>query len=172
MLCLLQPLSSWWIGQYSSWLGHHQETLQNCVHLCINALSNPELIQSASIALKELTMENRMHMSKYLNDIFPIIKVKNLNQSERTAFTLLLPSLVLVDCAGECPCATEWSHSLRGHYWLHSLGISIEDCHRSSEHTSRSRSEQITRLSIRHIFRSGSSEDQTHKIIMFLCPSI
>jgi hypothetical protein len=62
-------------GQYSSWLGHHQETLQNCVHLCINALSNPELIQSASIALKELTMENRMHMSKYLNDIFPIIKV-------------------------------------------------------------------------------------------------
>jgi hypothetical protein len=63
------------IGQYSSWLGHHQETLQNCVHLCINALSNPELIQSASIALKELTMENRMHMSKYLNDIFPIIKV-------------------------------------------------------------------------------------------------
>ncbi|CAF0734212.1 unnamed protein product [Adineta ricciae] len=62
------------LGQYSSWLGHHQETLQNCVHLCINALSNPELIQSASIALKELTMENRMHMSKYLNDIFPIIK--------------------------------------------------------------------------------------------------
>ena len=64
-------------GQYSSWLGHHQETLQNCVHLCINALSNPELIQSASIALKELTMENRRHMSKYLNDIFPIIKVNN-----------------------------------------------------------------------------------------------
>ncbi|CAF1155266.1 unnamed protein product [Rotaria magnacalcarata] len=62
------------LGQYSSWLGHHQETLQNCVHLCINALSNSELIQSASIALKELTMENRMHMSKYLNDIFPIIK--------------------------------------------------------------------------------------------------
>ncbi len=66
-------------GQYSSWLGHHQETLENCVHLCINALSNPELIQSASIALKELTMENRLHMSKYLNDIFPIIKVKEKN---------------------------------------------------------------------------------------------
>lgn len=68
-----------YLGQYSSWLGHHQETLQNCVHLCINALSNPELIQSASIALKELTMENRMHMSKYLNDIFPIIKVRKQN---------------------------------------------------------------------------------------------
>jgi hypothetical protein len=64
------------LGQYSSWLGHHQDTLQNCVHLCINALSNPDLIQSASISLKELTMENRSHMSKYLNDIFPIIKVE------------------------------------------------------------------------------------------------
>lgn len=62
------------LGQYSSWLGHHQETLQNCVHLCINTLTNPELIQSASMALKELTMENRIFISKYLNEIFPIIK--------------------------------------------------------------------------------------------------
>jgi len=76
-------------GQYSSWLGHHQQTLQNCVHLCINALSNPELIQSASIALKELTMENRMHMSKYLNDIFPIIKVtkKKFNLIKKKSFS-------------------------------------------------------------------------------------
>lgn len=73
----LKQISSrfFFLGQYSSWLGHQQETLKNCVHLCINALSNPELIQSASIALKELTMENRMYMSQYLNDIFPIIKV-------------------------------------------------------------------------------------------------
>ncbi|CAF3069544.1 unnamed protein product, partial [Rotaria sp. Silwood2] len=61
-------------GKYSSWLGNHQDILQNCVHLCINALSNPELIQSASIALKELIKENRKYMSKYLNDIFPIMK--------------------------------------------------------------------------------------------------
>ncbi len=62
-------------GQYSHWLGNHQDILENCVHLCINALSNLELIQSASIALKELIKENRMYMSKYLNDIFPIMKV-------------------------------------------------------------------------------------------------
>ncbi len=74
------------LGQYSSWLGHHQETLKNCVHLCINALSNPELIQSASIALKELTMENRIYMSQYLNDIFPIIKVIKKNQERLFCF--------------------------------------------------------------------------------------
>ncbi|CAF1103848.1 unnamed protein product [Rotaria sp. Silwood1] len=62
------------LGRYSSWLGNHQDILQNCVHLCINALSNSELIQSASIALKELIKENRIYMSKYLNDIFPIMK--------------------------------------------------------------------------------------------------
>ncbi len=62
-------------GQYSHWLGNHQDILQNCVHLCINALSNSELIQSASIALKELIKENRIYMSRYLNDIFPIMKV-------------------------------------------------------------------------------------------------
>ncbi|CAF3591778.1 unnamed protein product [Rotaria sordida] len=62
------------LGKYSSWLGNHQDILQNCVHLCINALSNPELIQSASIALKDLIKENRMYMSRYLNDIFPIMK--------------------------------------------------------------------------------------------------
>ncbi|CAF5043940.1 unnamed protein product, partial [Rotaria sp. Silwood1] len=62
------------LGRYSSWLGNHQDILQNCVHLCINALSNSELIQSASIALKELIKENRIYMSKYLNEIFPIMK--------------------------------------------------------------------------------------------------
>ncbi|CAF3368377.1 unnamed protein product, partial [Rotaria socialis] len=62
------------LGKYSSWLGNHPDILQHCVHLCINALSNPELIQSASVALKELIKENRMYMSKYLNDIFPIMK--------------------------------------------------------------------------------------------------
>ncbi len=62
------------LGQYSNLLGNYQDILQNCVHLCINALSNPELIQSASIALKELIKENRMYMSRYLNDIFPIMK--------------------------------------------------------------------------------------------------
>lgn len=50
--------------------------LENCVHLCIDALSNGELIQSASMALKELIKENRMYMSKYLPQIFPIIKVR------------------------------------------------------------------------------------------------
>jgi len=62
-------------GQYSNWLSNHQDILQNCVHLCVNALSNPELIEAASIALKELIKENRMYMSRYLNDIFPIMKV-------------------------------------------------------------------------------------------------
>ncbi|CAF0722801.1 unnamed protein product [Didymodactylos carnosus] len=96
------------LGQYSSWLGHHQETLQNCVHLCVNALSNPELIQSASIALKELTMENRIHMSKYLNDVFPIIKTVlengNLNANDRIRCVAIIgyilsayPSKVVID---------------------------------------------------------------------------
>ncbi|CAF0748655.1 unnamed protein product [Adineta ricciae] len=62
------------LGQYSSWLGTHPDILQNCVHLCFNALSNRDLIQSASIALKELIKENRLYISKYLNDIFPIMK--------------------------------------------------------------------------------------------------
>jgi hypothetical protein len=62
-------------GQYSHWLGNHPDILENCVHLCINALSNLELIQSTSIALKELIKDNRIYMSKYLNDIFPIMKV-------------------------------------------------------------------------------------------------
>ncbi|UJR22249.1 hypothetical protein I4U23_025310 [Adineta vaga] len=62
------------LGQYSSWLSTHSDILQNCVHLCINALSNGDLIRSASIALKELIKENRIYMSKYLNDIFPIMK--------------------------------------------------------------------------------------------------
>ena len=91
-------------GQYSSWLGHHLETLQNCVHLCINALSNPELIQSASIALKELTMENRMHMSKYLNDIFPIIKVQKISSS---SIRHIPSSNSFSECSGECSCTTK-----------------------------------------------------------------
>ena len=66
------------LGQYSSWLGTHPDILQNCVHLCFNALSNGDLIQSASIALKELIKENRLYISKYLNDIFPIMKVENI----------------------------------------------------------------------------------------------
>lgn len=66
------------LGQYSHWLGNHSDILENCVHLCINALSNGDLIQSASMALKELIKENRMYMSKYLQEIFPIIKVRDL----------------------------------------------------------------------------------------------
>ncbi|CAF4330891.1 unnamed protein product, partial [Adineta steineri] len=62
------------LGQYSNWLSNHQDILQNCVHLCINGLSNSELIESSSIALKELIKENRIYMSKYLHDIFPIMK--------------------------------------------------------------------------------------------------
>ncbi|CAF1247363.1 unnamed protein product, partial [Didymodactylos carnosus] len=69
------------LGQYSSWLGHHHEMLQNCVHLYVNALSNPELIQSASITLKELTMENRRRMSQYLNDT--VLENGNLNSNDR-----------------------------------------------------------------------------------------
>ncbi|CAF3539923.1 unnamed protein product [Adineta steineri] len=62
------------LGQYSNWLSNHQDILQNCVHLCINGLSNSELIESSSIALKELIKENRIYMSKYLHDIFPVMK--------------------------------------------------------------------------------------------------
>lgn len=77
MFCLAsQSTANVHLGQYSHWLGNHPDILENCVHLCINALSNGDLIQSASIALKELIKENRMYMSKYLQEIFPMMKVR------------------------------------------------------------------------------------------------
>jgi hypothetical protein len=124
------------LGQYSHWLGNHPDILENCVHLCINALSNLELIQSASIALKELIKENRMHMSKYLNEIFPIMKVI------RISITICFFSFKLsVECARECSCSIQRSSSLCIYNRLYSLGTSIENCHRSFQYFTRTGSE-------------------------------
>ena len=57
------------LGAYAEWISSHSEVLSHVVPLLMQGITNSQLAQSATLALKDVVRENQQHLKPYVGTI-------------------------------------------------------------------------------------------------------